>query len=425
MPPLCGVPNTGAPALFRSISLARSESDSWSVSYRLPSKTSRIGFVRNPDDSRVLRWVPKDKEFEIVQIDGSEFIRRKDGRGFDSVEIQLTPKYKHLPKDYGPFSPFSDGGLLIHTGRYFACAITCEDEEFQWQFTLTDERSGFIIVDGEQHEGRASWIDSGSGTNVYVGNNVQPGTSGAWVIIDPAFPTQVVEMLNTNLPTMMAYFSDKLGELPENPSIYASYDAEHANGSGRQGGTLPNQMFMHFYGDSLEKQLIEPNFDLWLSWFFARETAHLHSTGSGQRESWIHEGAADALAAIVIRDWSDRARKYVVTRQQDAYESCLDGLQSKTLESAADAGDFQLYYSCGLLLHIALDQAIRKENPRNDGLFALWRAYEAEIASGSNPDGMTFRRVVTEFLGSAVADWVEQFTPEPMPDFKPWIARPE
>ena len=153
-----------------------------------------------------------------------------------------------------------------------------------------------------------------------------PGTPGAWVMIDPAFPTQVVDMLNTNLPRMMDYFSGKFGELPEKPSIYASYDVNHANGSGSQGGTLPNQMFMHFYGDSLEKQLIEPNFDLWLSWFFAHETVHLHITGSDQHESWIHEGAADALAAIVVRGWSDRARKYVITRQQDAYESCLDGL---------------------------------------------------------------------------------------------------
>jgi len=264
-----------------SIDLVRSESGSWSVTYRLSEKTSQIGFARNPDNSRVLRWTTKDHDFEIVRIESREFIRRRDRQSFDSVELEFIATYKHLPKDYAPFSSFSDGGLLIHTGRFFSCANACEDEELEWKFTLTDDRSEFILVDGRQHRGRASWTDSVDGTIVFVGKKIQPGTEGAWVIIDPAFPPEVVAMLNSNLPRMIGIFSNKFGELPNKPGFFASYDPGHANGSGSQGGTLPNQIFMHFYGDSLEKRLSTPDFDLWLSWFFAHETAHLHQTELG------------------------------------------------------------------------------------------------------------------------------------------------
>ena len=33
----------------------------------------------------------------------------------------MSPTYSRLPKDYAPFSPFGDGGMLFHTGRLFAC----------------------------------------------------------------------------------------------------------------------------------------------------------------------------------------------------------------------------------------------------------------------------------------------------------------
>ena len=45
------------------------------------------------------------------------------------VKFTLTPTYRHLSKDYAPFSPFSDGGLLFHSGRFFACADECADSD--------------------------------------------------------------------------------------------------------------------------------------------------------------------------------------------------------------------------------------------------------------------------------------------------------
>lgn len=416
---LCGCANNQIAPEGTSIHLIRSKSDEWTVHYQLSEKTNLLGFARNPPVSRELRWEPKDAIIEVVQIDGKDVVRRNDGQAFDRVEFRLTPTYRHLGKDYAPFSSFSDGGILVHTGRYFACPETCENKDPMWQFSLTDELTQHILVRGGLHEYTVNWTDSMDGTVVYVGKRVPIETSRAWVIIDPAFPPRVVDLLSESLPRMVDYFSDKFGDLPRKPSFFASYNAEHPSASGSQGGTLPDQIFMHFFGNALEKRLREPDFDLWLSWFFAHETAHLHQTDADEQESWIHEGAADAFAAIVLRGWSDRSRNYVRTRRENAYEQCQDGLQLRALESAAEDGEFQLYYWCGLILHLALDDAIRRKNPDNDGLFALWDAYEAEVATGSEPNGSTFRSVVADFASVSVADWVQDFTTTPMPSFQP------
>ena len=404
-----------------SIHLSRSTSDEWAVTYQLPAKTAVLAFARNPDASRINRWTPKDDQIEIVLVDGNEVVRRKDGEAFDVAEFQLTPTYTHLPKDYAPFSRFSDGGMLFHSGRYFACPETCEDKEPEWKLSFADERSQTVIVGSELNDGKAEWTDSSSGTVVYVGNSIPQETSKAWVIIDPAFPPDVAAMLNHNLPRMADYFAEKFGDLPRKPNLFASYDAAHGGSSGSQGGTLPDQIFMHFFGDSIEKQSADPDFDLWLSWFFAHETAHMHQTLSDTKQAWVHEGAADAFAAIVLSGWSDRARQYVDARKESAYNSCREGLQSMVLESAAEDGNFQLYYWCGMILHLRLDEALRKSNPEVDGLFTIWNAYEAEIAKGFDNAGLTYRTVVADLVGEDMATWVEEFTTKPQPDFEPPI----
>jgi hypothetical protein len=91
----------------------------WTVEYKASQPIERIAFKRNPDNSRISRWKPIEDNFRVFFINNEEFIGRKDGKLFTQVKLYLTPRYKHLPKDYAPFSPFSDGGMLIHSGRFF------------------------------------------------------------------------------------------------------------------------------------------------------------------------------------------------------------------------------------------------------------------------------------------------------------------
>ncbi len=399
-----------------SVHLHQSELNEWVVDYRLPEKTKTLVFARNPNVSREERWHSLDPNVEVLRIEGEDVVRRKDGQAFDRAEFRLTPTYRHLGKDYAPFSNFSDGGILVHTGRYFACLETCVDTEPKWNFSLAADSGGFVLLRGKLLREMASWEDSLDGTMIYVGDQTPIETERAWVLIDPAFPPVVSELLKANLPRLVDHFSSKFGELPRKPNFFASFDAEFVGSPGSQGGTLPDQMFMHFRGENLQKRLADPTFDLWLAWFFAHETVHMYQTRiADERESWLHEGAAEAFAALVVRDWSSRSSDYVQARRERASKECRAGLVARSLESVADGGEFDLYYSCGLILHLELDAAVRRKDSSSDGLFDLWTSYNAEVSGGAEPNGVTFRRVVAELAGTEIADWVKEFTTTEMP----------
>ena len=92
----------------------------WQVRYDFAQPVDKLEFRRSPDDSRGRTWLP-DQGFEIITTDRGEVARRKDGAQFRTVRFRMSPTYSVLPKEYAPFSPFGDGGMLFHTGRFFAC----------------------------------------------------------------------------------------------------------------------------------------------------------------------------------------------------------------------------------------------------------------------------------------------------------------
>ena len=96
--------------------IIKSPAGSWSVSYTSDAPVTRISFQRSPDSSRGKRWRIKSADFKVVKVNDYETVRRVDGKPFTQVEFELTPTYISLPKDYAPFSPFTDGGMLFHSG---------------------------------------------------------------------------------------------------------------------------------------------------------------------------------------------------------------------------------------------------------------------------------------------------------------------
>ncbi len=149
----------------------------WTVEYRTADPVKRLGFRRNPDQSRMERWQPGSDDFEIVYVDnddsddgaGGEYIVRKNRKKFSQVTFTLTPTYRHLSKDYAPFSPFSNGGLLFHSGRFFACVDDCNDSENDWKMALTVPVDEHIVLNGEVLRGSVEWHDKDSGRSIYVG----------------------------------------------------------------------------------------------------------------------------------------------------------------------------------------------------------------------------------------------------------------
>lgn len=376
----CAHGQVGTPAnstLSPNIDIKPLQRGNWIVTYSLANPANQLTFHRSPDKSRSGRWVAP-AGFEIINTAQGEVLRRVDQRSFDRVRLQVPAVYRDLPKDYAPFAIFGGGGTLFHTGRFFVCANVCSGDP-KWRMRLQAGPSRRIIINGAVLQNSASWIDGDSGRYVYLGNQEPVSTPHFVTVIDQQLPLKVRQQLLEQLPRFMDDLAGRLGPLNERPMLFASYDPQHKPGWGRQGGTLPGQVFTHFYGGRWAGEMEKPNFANDLAWHLAHEAAHLHQRDAfrGKKEdAWIHEGAAEAMAAIVLRGQSPSAAEFAARKIRQAKVDCATSLRGRTIRSTLAAGEFSVSYSCGLILNLAIDKATQSAS-REGGLFAVWRHFIA------------------------------------------------
>ena len=372
-------------------------SEKWVVTYTLTTPAKTLAFVRNPDTSRTTRWFAQDNDIEIVFDDTKhqELVRSKSGKSLSTVSFLLTPTYKHLGKDYAPFSPFSDGGNAFHSGRLFACANACTEEDNKWHLTLNVPSDEHIVLNGKVMKSSVSWTDNNDGRVVYVGKQQPIITDDVVALIDPGLPESIKASLEEDIPNMMAFFSHSLNPLKgEKPMLFASY--ANVDDHSTQGGTLPNQIFMHWNRQDLNEQANNSSFVNQTLWFFAHEVAHLYQPGStegvseNEEQSWLHEGNADYFAAIAMNFLYEDANSYVESRMTRAFESCTEGLAQTTLARAYKNGHFNLYYSCGMIMHRAIDSVVQQKTLGEESLFTVWKRLQKAVNSGMPPGTATF-----------------------------------
>ena len=372
-------------------------SEKWVVTYTLTTPAKTLAFVRNPDTSRTTRWFAQDNDIEIVFDDTKhqELVRSKSGKSLSTVSFLLTPTYKHLGKDYAPFSPFSDGGNTFHSGRLFACANACTEEDNKWHLTLNVPSDEHILLNGKVMKSSVSWTDNNDGRVVYVGKQQPIITDDVVALIDPGLPESIKASLEEDLPNIMAFFSHSLNPLKgEKPMLFASY--ANVDDHSTQGGTLPNQIFMHWNRQDLNEQADNSSFVNQTLWFFAHEVAHLYQPGStegvseNEEQSWLHEGNADYFAAIAMNFLYEDANSYVESRMTRAFESCTEGLAQTTLARAYKNGHFNLYYSCGMIMYRAIDSVVQQKTLGEESLFTVWKRLQKAVNSGMPPGTATF-----------------------------------
>ncbi len=377
----------------------------WQVRYDFAQPVDKLAFKSSPDDSRGKTWLP-DQGFEVVTTDRGEVARRKDGARFRTVRFRMSPMYSVLPKEYAPFSPFSDGGMLFHTGRFFACQDLCPADA-SWSMYLWAATEDQIILDGKVVTADAHWIDRDDGRSVYVGKTVPQQTDDFIAVLDAALPERVRGQLLAQLPEFMHLFSGKLGALPTRPMLFVSYDASHPKGWGRQGGVLPGQVFIHFYGGKWPAEMEKPGFADELAWHFAHEAAHLYHrhTSTTAGDDWITEGSAEAFAAMALR--AD-AGAYVQSAEEKALGKCRELLKGRSVRDAIAAGTFDAAYSCGMLINLAIDSKIRLAT-KHDGLYAVWRNYLRRPSNnGSVVSKAAYLEAVSDVGDTDIAQWVQR-----------------
>lgn len=354
-----------------------------SLIYTTDTLAQKIAFVSNPNNSRTERWKPVNSEFEVIYKGHQEFIQRIDGKAFNHVQLRLTPTYKHLPKAYAPFAPFSDGGVLIHTGRLFACIDLCSDDANGWKIKIEVKDNTHFIANGKVNYQSENWIGYDDGQYVYIGQQKPIDEPTFLAMIDQGLPEKMKTELSQSLPKTMTFFESRLGKHTSNvkPMLFASYSNE--KGKNIQGGVLPNQVFIHWDMDNLEEKLKDKNFINRTLWLFAHEASHFYqdsaSLVSDKSESWIHEGNAEWLSAIALREFHPEIiESFISKKLNQAKTDCANALAKYSLVDAAEKGNYRAYYQCGIIIHYLIDKNTRELSKGKYSVFDVWNDFKEQ-----------------------------------------------
>lgn len=364
------------------------------LTYDLARPVGALHFAKSLGGYRAGAWTTDVPDVRWVGEGNGERVERIDGKPFDRMSFRISVRYRHLPKNYAPFSPFSEGSALIYSGHFSVCtAAPCDDPP---PLPITVVAPGKTIgVGGRRVKDRAAFVSRNEGTNIFVGTLAPVAASGFVAIIDPGLTAEARDHLKHSLPLAVDSFAAVYGHLSFRPELYVSVDPRPRDDGhmSTQGGTLPHQIFMHFDGKGARERAATGS-PYWLDWFFAHEAAHLFQqdkageAASDDVAAWIHEGGADAMAAIELARRGADERRYVEQRRQEAAAACTAGLAIMPLGHASQNGKFDLHYQCGLLIWLAMDGALHKAG--KPGLSALNNAFFARAKRGAPWNEATF-----------------------------------
>jgi hypothetical protein len=365
---ICAAPSLHArpqPALALTADVSHVARDSWRVDYQFAHPVSAIAFDA-VGDYRASAWKLRTPGLRLVATAEGERIEARNGKPFSKASIDITTFDGQPPKTYAPFSRFTDGGVAMFLGHL-------QGDARQGKRTL--EMAPVFRLHGMDGEtviapppGRPA--DSAAQRGYAYFGPAQPAPAGSvHIILDPQTPAWVRETLLDVGARVSQYYERAYGRALRAPLlILISVSALDAPGMSINGGAVTGQLAYRLSG----KQLVSdhPKKRELLSRLVAHEMAHLWQMnvergGVGERDPWIHEGGAEAMALDALLQTGIGTQDSVAAYRQAQTATC------DKLGNAVDTYDG--IYACGL---------VRFDKTGVD-IVSLWRSMmEAAQAKG-------------------------------------------
>lgn len=403
--------------------IERDAANNWKVTYVSSSLIEKLVFNSSPDDSRIRRWKPLDDNISISMVDGVETIQHLNAERFKNASFSLTPTYVSLPKEYAPFSPFSDGGMVLYSGRFFVCPDRCVSTGLSFKFQLVSEKQDNIIVNGQVRKGKASWIDQMEGQKVYVGSAVPIESDDIYAIVDKGLPESLINALNQQIPSLMSSFAERFGKPKTKPTLFVSHHSEaHEGGYGSQGGVLPNQVFMHWYGEDSVKSINTYR----TNWFITHEIAHLYQgkgfTPTQNKDHWLSEGHAEYMAYLSLYNAGDMSRQYADETFEKNKQKCIEASVEESFGERIGRGEYRVLYQCGMLIWQSLDSELKRLSSTKT-VDDLWTLYQEVVTKTGDASIESFLEAVRPFVSDSTYQSIEKIQAAKSRDFEMLLVR--
>ena len=360
------------------------DAQGWRVRYVLTQPAQQLRYRQSFGDRRSTTWRVVTPNLHIVATPEGEVLEARDHSTFREAIVEFASDQTKLPANYPLNEQFSDGSEWIYVGHLYADRIRDGREApLLPKLTLVPRENERILLLGRSHEGTTHWTDDDperEGTFVYFGNLPALETEHVVAIIEPRLPAYLRSAIDDALPKLTHIFTRKLEVTRRTkPQISIGFDpAETSSG----GDVIRGAVGFYFNGprwaQSSDATLTQAMLTI------AHEAAHLwngeeYESAENSTAPWLHEGSADALAWLALRELNFFDDAAVLRQVDSALNQCagMNGLGTTALDKAISQGRYDLAYSCGATMNMLAHFALRERG----GLFELWKQVFKDAAA--------------------------------------------
>lgn len=394
------IDGTGVTAIVTDLGEGR-----YSVRYLFDEPQTALFFSRSGTDYRTASWQALDAGVTIERLQGFDALLFDRPRREARFEVTSRPDLSY--DGYSHFIAFSDGAQALFTGQFELLPMETRSDilALEGQMSrfagvqptlgvrvVSDRR---MVMHGERVEGDATEVSRGSGSFVYIGDGQIEYETSYVGILDNGLPQWIRDSFPGDLDFIFGELEAGWGfALPDRATLFFAFEGHERPGFSNKGGVAGNQLMIQSSGQALREE--NAYIRAYLLWFFAHEGVHLFQNVApvalrDNSESWLHEGAANAMANGLLARQGEMTEAYLRNSVGRAHTLCLATLNDGALRGAGARNQFEAYYACGEFIALMSAAAL----PEHD-LFDIWNHMQARAAER---DGYYGAELYFETLG--------------------------
>jgi len=358
------------------ITIEQAREGPWRVRYDFAKPQSEVDLGEAFSDYRANNWKVESAGVALAERRGHDVLTPDGGRKtFASAVLQVMPRPISLHKEYEPFVPMGDGGVIFYSGHFIP--LRADGERMDARFDLIAADGANVSAFAETAPKILNWKSPyRHPAFIYVGPSAPLASDAMLSIVDATAPIWIKDEVATFAPSIAEALQGLLQRtLPARPNIFVAMgDLSEEGRLSYSGDALPGQYQMTLAGGAWVKS--SPEALAILRRTTAHEAAHLWQAAARPKSDavpdWIHEGGADALAAeamLAAGYWSEADVEADFAR---ARSDCAGALRQMSLQKAAAKADWGAVYACGRILNVAAAGA--------GGVASFWREFVRRTA---------------------------------------------
>ncbi|MEO0878822.1 MAG: hypothetical protein AAFY22_03825 [Pseudomonadota bacterium] len=383
----------------------------WRLEFRLAQPVRALDLGPSLNGFRTSDWRIVTPGLALKSDGARDFLTGESGRqAFDRAVISVKARPLGLKKHYQPIRELGAQGALVYTGHFWPWR---NGRRLDAVFSVSPRAGALVSVFGRTSASLERWMSPfRHPAFVYVGPLRAQENDRALLVADPRAPAWLRRETAQSITPVLKALEGLLGPFPdEKPNVFLAFEEGGPAGLLRYSGdALPGQFQLSLYGGAwarrtaLGVELVRRA--------LAHESAHLWQTEvrpKGEQPGWIHEGAAEAIAAeaLVALGWfsaADARRDLARARK-----NCAEGLRTGTLNSAEARGAIGALYACGRIMVQTAADARDGAAPGAGSAAGFWRALARRAEAEGGYDAGLFYALVAETGGEALARAMRRF----------------